>query len=126
MNIHILNNYYKEVETLFEGHFDILPIKLYLEEEILEYSHDSEIDDDVIEEEILSFLKDEDCEIEPFNEVDMVSSFSKENKEGLEVINLKELVKYFSYLKRLPIKNDCCDNQTGNYCSICGTKLKNN
>ena len=115
----------KRVETTFEGHFDITPLKEYLEEDIAEYEKDIEIDDELIEETILSYLKTENYDIMPFNENDEVSSYFIENRDGLEVINLKEIVEYFSYLKRLAIKKSCCDNQTGNYCSICGTKLKN-
>jgi hypothetical protein len=124
MNIHILNSYIKEVPAQFEGYFDIQPLKEYLEEEIKEYSDNYEIDDDILYNEIYDFLKQEDCEIDPFNMDDDVALHSFEQRDGLEVLNIEELVQYFSYLKRLPIKNNCCDDQTGNYCSHCGTKLK--
>ncbi len=124
MNIHITNNYRKEVYATFEGHFDVQSLKKYLEEEVLIYTNDSEIGDNEIEGEILEFLKQEDCEIDPFNTGDEPCAYSVENREGLEVINLEELVKYFSYLKRLPVKNNCCIGQTCNYCPECGKKLK--
>ena len=124
MKIHILNHYTKEVPAQFEGHFDIKPLKEYLEEEIKEYSDNFEIDDEVLSEEIIDFLKQEDCEIDPFNMDDDVALHSFEQRDGLEVLNIEELVQYFSYLKRLPIKNNCCINQITNYCPHCGTKLK--
>ena len=124
MNIHILNNYIKEVPAQFEGYFDIQLLKEYLEEEIKEYSYNSEIDDDILSEEIYYFLKQEDCGIDPFNMNDDVTLHSIGERDGLEILNIEELVKYFSYLKRLPISFACCDGQTGNYCSHCGTKLK--
>ena len=48
-----------------------------------------------------------------------------------EIINKEELEeiakKYTHLIKSTKIyPPSCCDNQTGNYCSICGTKLKNN
>ena len=124
MKIHILNNYTKELPAQFEGHFDIQPLKEHLEEEIKLYSKDSEIDNDTIFEEIIEFLRQEDCEISPFNDKDDVTLHSIEEREGIQVLNIEELIEYFSYLKRLPIKNDCCLNQTTNYCSHCGTRLK--
>ena len=124
MNIHILNNYTKEVPAQFEGYFDIQLLKEYLEEEIKEYSDNSEIDDDILSEEIYDFLKQEDCGIDPFNMNDDVTLHSIEERDGLEILNIEELVQYFSYLKRLPIKNDCCEGQTTTYCPHCGTKLK--
>lgn len=124
MKIHILNNYTKEIPAQFEGHFDIQPLKEYLEEEVKVYSENFEINDDIIFEEIIDFLRQEDCEISPFNDEDDVTLHSIEERDGIQVLNIKELIEYFSYLKRFPIKNDCCDRQTGNYCSHCGTKLK--
>ena len=124
MKIHILNHYTKDVPAQFEGHFDIKPLKEYFEEEIKEYSDNYEIDDEVLYDEIYDFLKQEDCEIDPFNMDDDVALHSFEQRDGLEVLNIEELVQYFSYLKRLPIKNNCCINQITNYCPHCGTKLK--
>lgn len=117
MKIHILNHYTKEVPAQFEGHFDIQPLKEYLEEEIKEYSNNVGIDNEILSEEIITFLKQGDCEISPFNMDDKVTLDSFEERNGLEILNIEELIQYFSYLKRLPIKNDC-------YCSQCGTQLK--
>ena len=48
-----------------------------------------------------------------------------------DVLNIQELIKHYSYLiKEDSLENsleeelDCCDGQTGNYCSTCGKKLK--
>ena len=48
MNIHILNNYIKEVPAQFEGYFDIQLLKEYLEEEIKENTYNYEIENDII------------------------------------------------------------------------------
>lgn len=124
MNIHILNNYLKLVDSTFEGHFDIQLLKEYLEEEILEYDETTEIDEDIIRDEIIEFFKKEDCELSPFNIDDVVSNYSIKHREGLEILNLEELIIYFSYLKRFSIKKTCCELENGNYCSVCGTKLR--
>lgn len=41
-----------------------------------------------------------------------------------EIINLKELIQ--AILSELPdtVKTNCCDSECGNYCSVCGKKLK--
>ena len=44
-----------------------------------------------------------------------------------EVLNIQELIKHYSYLIKedsLEEEFNCCTEQTGNYCSICGKKLK--
>lgn len=40
-------------------------------------------------------------------------------------LNLDEVLDEFSYLlTENPSAGSCCDSQTGNYCSVCGKKLK--
>ena len=47
-----------------------------------------------------------------------------EDFSDIYISNLDEIInKHFLYLIK-ENTNNCCKNQTGNYCSICGTKLK--
>lgn len=64
----------------------------------------------------------------PFSEI--VSSEDVEYTDELlnaDVLNIQELIKHYSYLIKedsLEKELNCCDGQTGNYCSVCGKKLK--
>ena len=44
-----------------------------------------------------------------------------EDSEDVSIENIKELLGYFKYLIK---ESSCCDKQFGNYCSVCGEKLK--
>ena len=47
-----------------------------------------------------------------------------EDSSEICILNLDEIInENFLYLIK-ENTNNCCKNQTGNYCSICGTKLK--
>ena len=39
------------------------------------------------------------------------------------VLNMEEILEQFKYLIK-ENKKDCCSDQTGNYCSTCGKKLR--
>jgi len=45
------------------------------------------------------------------------------NSFEFNILNIDELTEYYSYLTK-ELEESCCDNETGNYCSNCGKKLK--
>ena len=42
----------------------------------------------------------------------------------IDIKNIDQLVEYYKPLVLNKKEVSCCDNQTGNYCSVCGKKLK--
>ena len=93
---------------------DLIDLTKYLEECDI-YSEES------LRNEILEYVWS-------FSSSEIVSSKDVECTDEIlsaDVLNIQELIKHYSYLiKEDSLKEpDCCDGQTGNYCSTCGKRL---
>ena len=116
MELQVSTEYVISKTKVHTSTYNLIDLTKYLEECDI-YSEES------LRNEILEYVWD-------FPSSEIVSSEDVGYTDKIlntDVLNIQELIKHYSYLIKedsLEEEFNCCTEQTGNYCSICGKKLK--
>lgn len=114
MKVKIKNTYKIWVEKEFENETEV---------DLLNYLEDCTLtsEEDLIECICEYILWDDNHDLNITDISDDEFLLYDDSKDNIIITNLDEIVEKYKYLIK---EESCCDNETGNYCSTCGKKLK--
>lgn len=115
MKVKIKNTYKIWVEKEFENETEV---------DLLNYLEDCTLtsEEDLTEcvYEFILWDDNHDLNITDINDDEFL--LYDDSKDNIIITNLDEIVEKYKYL--IKEEESCCDNETGNYCSTCGKKLR--